>query len=152
MKRIFLIATILTSFFLFLTLSSFNSRRADGLVTDILAYTNEFRKSKGKPALLLNADLNAIAQTHSANMASGKTGFGHAGFNEREKLAAKKLSSIHSFAENVAYGPSTGREVVNMWKKSSGHRKNMLGKFKYMGIGTARDRRGVIYYTQVFAN
>jgi uncharacterized protein YkwD len=51
----------------------------------------------------------------------------------------------------VAYGPTSGKEVVKQWKGSPGHRRNMLGKYKYIGIGIATDRRGHIYYTQVFA-
>ena len=84
-------------------------------------------------------------------MAKGRVGFGHGGFARRDALARKKINGIHSFAENVAYGPTTGKQVVTMWKKSSNHRKNMLGRYKYIGIGIAKDRRGRIYYTQVFA-
>jgi uncharacterized protein YkwD len=56
----------------------------------------------------------------------------------------------YGMAENVAYGATTAKEVVSMWKGSSGHRKNMLGNYKYIGIGTARDKRGAIYYTEIF--
>ena len=102
--------------------------------------------------LTMNEGLNAIAKKHSEDMAKGKVGFGHGGFNKRFDLARKKVQGVTTFAENVAYGVETGKEVVDMWKKSSGHRKNMLGHFKYIGIGTAKDRNGRIYYTQVFAN
>jgi uncharacterized protein YkwD len=40
--------------------------------------------------------------------------------------------------------------VVGLWKNSPGHRRNMLGNFKYIGIGIARDRQGRIFYTEVF--
>ena len=53
-------------------------------------------------------------------------------------------------AENVVFGARNGKEAFEMWKKSSGHRKNMLGNYKYIGIGAARNRRGVIYYTEIF--
>ena len=52
--------------------------------------------------------------------------------------------------ENVAYGASTAKEAFTIWKNSSAHRKNMLGNYKYIGIGTARNKRGVIYYTEIF--
>ena len=52
--------------------------------------------------------------------------------------------------ENVAYGASNGKDAVNNWKNSSVHRENMLGDYKYIGIGTASNKKGVIYYTQIF--
>lgn len=94
--------------------------------------------------------LNEIAEEHSKNMAKGKVSFGHGGFEKRSRKARENVSGSMAFAENVAFGVSTGKEVVDMWKKSPGHRRNMLGNFSYIGIGTAKDKSGVIYYTQVF--
>jgi uncharacterized protein YkwD len=148
MKHSFFFAPI-ASLALFITLGLFTASDKD-LVDDVLEHTNKFRKSKGLPALLLNEDLNDIAQKHSANMASGRTAFGHSGFNQREKAAKKKIRNATAFGENVAYGATSGKEVVTMWKNSTGHRRNILGDYKYIGIGTAKDRRGYIYFTQVF--
>ena len=122
-----------------------------GLANDVLEQTNRFRRSRGLAALVMNENLNAIAQKHSYNMARGRIGFGHGGFNKRDAEARRKLKDVSSFAENVAYGPTSGREVVEMWKKSPGHRRNMLGRYKYIGIGIFKDRKGRIYYTQIFA-
>ena len=146
MKRNSLVISFI-SLTLFISLTSFSPA---GLVDDVLNYTNKFRKSHGLPALVMRDDLNTIAQRHSEDMARGRTGFGHSGFNQRLSQASRK--GFSTFAENVAYGPGSGKEVVNMWKNSSGHRRNILGHYRYIGIGTAKDRHGVIYYTQVFAN
>lgn len=121
------------------------------LVNDVLQQTNKFRRSNGLPALVLNEELSKIAAQHSTNMAKGKVGFGHGGFDKRDAQARKKIKGITRFAENVAYGATSGQQVVGMWKKSRGHRKNMLGSYKYIGIGIAKDRKGRLYYTQVFA-
>lgn len=131
--------------------TAFSPESESVLVNEVLQHTNKFRRSKGLPALVLRRELNSIAQEHSNAMAKGRVGFGHSGFARRDAAARKKIRGIHSFAENVAYGPTTGREVVNRWKSSPGHRKNMLGRYRYIGIGIAKDRRGRIYYTQVFA-
>lgn len=147
MKRGFLFSA-LTCLTIFISLISFSPLSDASLVNDVLNQTNKFRKSKGLRALIIHDDLNAIVQKHSSNMAKGRIKFGH-GFSLREQQAKKKIKPLHSFAENVAYGPTTGKEVVMMWKNSSGHRRNMLGHFKYIGI--AKDRDGRIYYTQVFA-
>ena len=121
-----------------------------GLNEEVLKYTNQFRKSKGLTALVMRDDLNAIARRHSEDMAKGRCSFGHSGYNQRELQAQKTIKPFYGMAENVAYGATTGKEVVSLWKSSPGHRKNMLGDYKYIGIGTARDGRGEIYYTEIF--
>jgi uncharacterized protein YkwD len=141
----------LTCLALFINLISF-SPAPGGLVDDILDQTNKFRKSRGLQALIKNEDLNSIAQKHSVDMANGRVGFGHSGFDQRYNLAKKEIKGVSLFAENVAYGVTSGKEVVDLWKNSPGHRRNMLGRFKYIGIGTAKDRQGRIYFTQVFAD
>ena len=122
----------------------------EGLTEDILHYTNKFRRSKGLKALELRSDLNAIAQKHSEDMAKGRRSFGHGGFSQREAQVKKIIQPYGGMAENVAYGARNGKEAFEIWKKSSGHRKNMLGDYKYIGIGTASNRRGAIYCTEIF--
>lgn len=129
--------------------SSFTYRGGDDLVKDVLKHTNKLRKTKGLKELEMRDDLNAIARKHSEDMAKGRSAFGHGGFSQRQAAVSRHLK-YSSIAENVAYGPTEGKEVVAMWKGSPGHRKNMLGNYKYTGIGTARSRQGIIYYTQLF--
>lgn len=150
MKNFFLYPVVIC-LSLLVSLNSFSARNDNGnLVTGILTYTNQFRRSQGRTALVMKQQLNAIAQRHSADMARGRVGFGHGGFGKRYAKATREIRGLHSFAENVAYGATSAREVVTMWKNSPGHRRNMLGKYKYIGIGTAKDRKGRIYYTEVF--
>ncbi len=118
---------------------------------DVLNYTNKFRKSNGLNSLVMRNDLNAIARKHSENMAKGRCSFGHAGFDQRYSKVRKIFQSCTA-AENVAYGARTGKDVVEEWKNSSPHRRNLLGNYNYIGIGTATDARGRIYYTQIFVN
>lgn len=121
------------------------------LSEDVLKYTNQYRKSKGLKTLEMRDDLNAIARKHSEDMASGRTSFGHNGYNQRVAKIKKTVKPYDGFvAENVAYGASNGKEAFDFWKRSSGHRKNMLGNYRYIGIGTARNKKGIIYYTQIF--
>ncbi|MEP7374110.1 MAG: CAP domain-containing protein [Chitinophagaceae bacterium] len=150
MKARFLLSSF-TCFTLFISLTSFSPHTHSNIVDDVLSQTNQFRKSNRLPALTINTELNAIAQKHSADMANGRVGFGHGGFSKRNQMARNAIQSLNRFAENVAYGATSGKEVVTDWKNSPGHRRNMLGRYKYIGIGIARDRRGRIYYTQVFA-
>jgi len=134
---------------LLLLITSFIPVR-EALTEDVFKYTNQFRRSRGLPALEMRDDLNAIARKHSENMAKGRCGFGHGGFSQRESQVQRLIRPFSGMGENVAYGANSGKEVVSLWKNSSIHRRNMLGNYKYIGIGTARDRRGFIYYTQIF--
>lgn len=136
--------------FLILIATSFASFK-DALSEDVLKYTNQFRRSRGLPALEMRDDLSAVARKHSQDMASGRRSFGHGGYNQREAQVKRLIVPFRAMGENVAYGASSGQEVVSLWKTSPGHRRNMLGNYKFIGIGTARDRRGIIYYTQIFA-
>lgn len=116
----------------------------------ILYYTNQFRKSKGLPPLQLSEVASVEANRHSRDMANGRMGFGHAGFDERIRSISKAVGRISSAAENVAYGQMNARSVVDGWIKSPPHRRNMLGDYSYVGIGTARGRGGLIYFTEIF--
>lgn len=141
--------------FIFLVISSlaFTPGRSstDKLTEDVLKYTNQFRKSKGLKAVEMREDLNAIARKHSDDMAGGRCSFGHDGYDLRVSKIKKTIKPCEGYiGENVAFGASNGKEAVDVWKNSSAHRKNMLGDYKYIGIGTARNRQGVIYYTQIF--
>jgi uncharacterized protein YkwD len=142
----------LGSWLLLFCFESFTAVNDGGLTNDILSYTNKFRRTKDLPALVMRQELNEIAQQHSVNMAKGSVGFGHTGFNQRFEMARKKINGMKTFAENVAFGAKSAEQVVTLWKKSAEHRRNMLGKFKYVGIGAATNHKGVIYYTQVFAD
>lgn len=123
---------------------------AGSLVDDILRYTNEYRQSKGKPPLTLNSEASDQAEEHSRDMARGRTGFGHEGFNDRVGTVSKQIGRVAAAAENVAYGDMDARQVVNGWIKSKGHRKNMLGNYNLIGIGVAKGKGGQLYFTQLF--
>ena len=122
------------------------------MAKDILYYTNKFRASQGKPPLLLDATCSGQAFKHSKAMATGATAFGHDGFEQRIANLTTVFGNIPGAAENVAYGNLDAEQVVNGWIKSPGHRKNMLGDFDRIGIGSAHSSRDprIIYFTQVF--
>lgn len=132
-------------------LLSFGTVSDDTLAKEVLKETNQFRKSRSKKLLQWHDGLSEIARKHSEAMAKGNVPFGHKDFKVREKEARKLLEgNLSSVAENVAYGSETAVEVVTNWKNSPGHRQNMLGNFRYIGIGTAKSAEGKIYYTQLF--
>jgi uncharacterized protein YkwD len=125
-------------------------RDGDSMVVEILKYVNKDRSEHNLPALKMNSIESQLAEKHSRDMATGKVKFGHDGFNSRAKTIQKALGSIE-IGENVASGPMTAREVVNGWLKSPGHKRNIEGNFILTGIGYAHDKKGDIYFTQIFS-
>jgi uncharacterized protein YkwD len=149
MKSIF-VKIILACTLLFAGLTAFLPVDTSNPVQDVLRQTNAFRKEKGLAVLELREELNIIARQHSENMAKGNVPFGHTGFENRNRMAIKSMGMLRIFSENVAFGQPNGKDAVEKWKTSAGHRQNLLGKFRFTGIGTAKDKQGRIYYTQVF--
>ena len=133
----------------YVSLSSFVPAGDTQIVNEILKHTNQSRRANGLSPLALNENLNNIARKHSADMALGQRSFGHDGFEQRQVQVAR-IMNYRSIAENVASGATSAQQVVSMWMNSPGHRRNILGNFRYIGIGIARDHRGQIYYTQLF--
>jgi uncharacterized protein YkwD len=117
---------------------------------DILYYINKYRKGKGLPALQMLPAINQVATRHSSNMASRKVCFNHNGMATRVTAIERNIGRTSAAGENIAMGQMSAQEVVNMWIHSTGHRKNIEGRFNLTGIGVAKDRNGSIYYTQIF--
>jgi uncharacterized protein YkwD len=122
----------------------------ENMESDILKFVNEDRAAIGLAPLQMNQLESSMATKHSQDMSTGKVKFGHDGFNTRAKTIQKALGSLE-VGENVAEGSMTAREVVDGWLHSPGHKKNIEGNFTLTGIGYASDKKGDIYFTQIFS-
>lgn len=111
---------------------------------------NELRARNGLGALIYDANASKEAYGHANNLANswlGIFGLNHVGFSGRAKRA-----NFKGAAENVAAGQSTISAVMRSWNASAGHRANMLGNYKYIGVGIAKDKRGNLYWCCMFGN
>jgi uncharacterized protein YkwD len=122
----------------------------NSMESEIVRLINQYRAQKNLPALQTNGAIAAAAQKHSNNMAAGRVGFGHGGFDNRIDKLLHGIKGAYSGAENVAYGSRTAEDVVKLWINSAGHRKNIKGKYNLTGVGIARSRKGTLYFTQIF--
>ena len=122
------------------------------LQQSVLDYVNQYRKNKRLAPLQMLPLITAEALRHSKNIADGKIDFGHDGFDGRADRLMSKIQQSNAIAENVAYGKFTAQEVVNRWIQSSGHRKNIEGKFTLTGVGIVRRKDGYLFFTQIFIN
>jgi uncharacterized protein YkwD len=120
----------------------------------VLDLTNQAREKEKLPPLRPNVLLFAAARGHSANMArQGKMEHVLDGKNpgDRVKAAGYRYSWV---GENIASTDGAPvAEVFKGWMESKAHRENILGEhFDEIGIGIARNDKGDVYYTQVFAS
>jgi len=104
---------------------------------------NEYRASKGLPALQLSDSLSVAAERHASDM--GKYGFfSHitqqsdwfpAGSTPWDRMAVCGYTSNWA-AENIAGGQSSAAAVLSAWKGSSTHNANLLNaQARVVGIG-----------------
>lgn len=149
MKKLLITLSIIFGIFLFS--SNINKKKPiEKFEKEVLKEINKYRKTLGLDELKMNKYMQKIARKHSKNMASNKVDFGHDGFYNRIKKIKKALGYGNASAENVAWGAKTSKEVVQDWINSSGHKKNIEGNYNLSGIGIAKNRQGVFYYTHIF--
>ena len=125
-------------------------KAAEDMPAEIVRLINEYRVGKGLTPLKSNYYITAAAIQHSRDMATQEVPFGHDGFDSRMAKLSKKVHPANAFGENVAEGPTSAKEVVDMWLGSEGHRKNIEGKYTLTGIGIVKGADGKNYFTQIF--
>jgi uncharacterized protein YkwD len=131
-----------------------------GVVKLIVDKTNAFRKEEGRAAVEVNEHLTKAARYFADYMAKeGK--FGHTADGSRPADRAKKFGYDYCIVlENIAYefnsaGFTTedlGGRFVEGWKRSPGHRRNMLDPdVTDTGVAVARsETTGYYYAVQMF--
>lgn len=118
----------------------------------VITLTNQERAAHGCGPLTQNAALTRAARGHSKEMAT-RNRMTHHGANgsdagDRVKQAGYPATK---WAENIAYGQATPKEVVDVWMDSSGHRANILDcGLTEIGVGHVVNKQGVPYWTQDF--
>lgn len=121
---------------------------------DVWKLVNEYRASKGLPALKMQKALNKIAFDHSYKMATGQVPFSHINFHDRVKLIDQYANIPYRTAENLyAHKISINKfpyEAIKGWINSPGHKKNMDGQFIHTGLGVCRSASGELFVTQLF--
>lgn len=132
----------------------------NGFENRIIEATNGFRSDHGLATLRPNARLIAIAQNHARNMArrdrygdSDRNGHVLDGKNVEYRIKAGGYPFAR-IAENVGYQlnrPDSVASMMDGWKNSRGHRRNMLEpELTEIGVGAAQGKSGRWYFVQVF--
>lgn len=119
---------------------------------EVIRLVNVQRAKAGLQLLKSNWELCRVARYKSADMAN-KGYFAHNSptygtpFQMMENFGLR----FSAAGENIAYGQRTPAEVMNDWMNSPGHRSNIMsGAYNEIGVGLAKNKNGVCYWTQQF--
>lgn len=103
---------------------------------------NASRSANGLPPLEGYWDLADNARSHSNLMA-----------DRQELFHSSNLGSVTSgwerLGENVGVGPDVS-SLHQAFMNSSGHRRNILGDYNYVGVGVTVDDSGMLWVTVIF--
>jgi uncharacterized protein YkwD len=132
--------------------SSFSPHSAERAAAELV---NRHRRAESLPPLAWSADLADLARAHSQDLAVRGGKLSHRGFRGRFEQAAARAPT-QRFGENItqtcgATAKAADTAVAN-WLDSTPHRRNIEGDFRRTGIGVARDERGWVIFTQLFAS
>lgn len=109
----------------------------------LVSLTNEFRASRGLAPLARSPRLTGVARRHSTRMARLDF-FGHSGSGNRFGWAKSRPAG-----ENLALAESPA-VVMSLLKGSTTHRRTLLGRYRWVGIGVFRTCTGDLLVTQDF--
>ena len=116
---------------------------------EILDLVNNYRATKNLKELTKVNFISSVAATHTNYMV--ETGLvNHDNFPERnENLVLNE--NAKKVGENVAFGFSTAKGVVNAWIKSDGHRAIIENEaYTHFGISTEQNEEGKYFFTHMF--
>lgn len=117
----------------------------------IIDLTNSVREQNGLNKLEYSDKATASSRFHSEDMME-KNYFDHVDKDNKtpfDRMKDKGISYIGA-GENIAAGQVSAIYAHEAWMDSQGHRKNILGDYKYIGVGVVFGGHYTIYYTQNF--
>jgi len=111
---------------------------------NLVAHHNAQRA--GLPALVRDARLDRAAQLHAQNMArQGRMAHVLDGRSVGARVCDQGVCRF-GVGENVAMGQRSTGEVMRSWMASAGHRANIQGRYRFIGVGHSNG-----YWCVVFA-
>ncbi|MDQ4143459.1 MAG: CAP domain-containing protein [Actinomycetota bacterium] len=102
---------------------------------------NRRRDARGLPALAWDRQLGYVGRRHAKSMARNRTIF-------HDHDLGRKITRWRALGQNVG----TGRGCTGLFRafwRSSPHRQNILGRWRFVGVGSER-RRGRLYVHHIF--
>jgi uncharacterized protein YkwD len=111
-------------------------------VRSFVAAMNEHREDRGCTTLTWDDQIADVAIAHSEDMARNIY-FSHTNLSGQSPFDRLRAEGVpfRSAGENIAYGQTTGRQVLQSWLNSAGHRANIENcQYSRHGVGLAQTR------------
>ncbi|GAA4326804.1 hypothetical protein GCM10023115_56490 [Pontixanthobacter gangjinensis] len=115
---------------------------------EILDELNTYRKAIGLNELKVLAEVSIESEGHNEYMIQ-EGEVSHDNFSMRASQLMNRVGA-KAVGENVGFGYSSSKAVVNAWLKSKGHRENVEGNYTHFGISVRQDEEGRNYFTNIF--
>ena len=128
-----------------------NRKIEESLMLEIIDLTNCTRYKNNLEPLEYNEKATISATKHSNDMKNNDY-FDHVNLKKESPFDRMKKEGIYYVCagENIAAGQTNAIFVHNGWMNSIGHRKNILGNYKYIGVGVVFGGNYKTYYTENF--
>jgi uncharacterized protein YkwD len=112
---------------------------------DVITWTNKKRADNKLVAVTSQSCVDGYAEKQASWLAS------HRKLEHQNLKTILKACKLTAVSENIAYGYSSGKDVVAAWMRSPGHKANLLSpKMRLIGVGAVQDSKGVWWVSQVF--
>lgn len=117
---------------------------------EVLRLVNIERKKEGLSELKCDETLQKAAQARADEIV---TYYSHTRPDGSDCFTILDEYNYRTWAcaENIAAGLTTPAAVVGGWMNSSGHRANILGDYKYLGVGISYGGDYGTYWAQIFS-
>jgi uncharacterized protein YkwD len=126
----------------------------EGLAKQVVDLVNQHRAGLGLSSVAHSATLMQAAEWKAGHML-GNGYMDHDDPAPAPRTADERLVDCGyrspTWGENIAYGQSTAKAVMDSWLTSEGHRENIeRPAFTAIGVGAVRNSGTPVYWTQVF--
>ena len=127
--------------------------RAYAMELENFYITNALRVREGVSAVEMSNFARTSALAHAEDMAKNQY-FSHTGLDGSDILMRLKRTGVpfRQVAENLAAGGQSSIIMHELLMNSAGHRQNILGRYRYLGVGVAFDENNRPYLVQNYFN
>jgi uncharacterized protein YkwD len=115
------------------------AENAEAFVHRLIELVNDYRLEQGLPPLRPADELVALAEEHSEAMAAQRV-LTHEGFRARYARAGSKVC-----VENLGWNHRTAQALLEGWRQSPSHHRNLLNP-KVERVGIAARERYVTFF------
>ena len=113
-----------------------------GLERCFMSKLNKQRAQSGLRRLEWDKQIGYVARRHARVMAQSRR-------VQHDYRLGDRVTRWRSLGQNSGSGKGC-KQIVKAFWRSSGHRANTLGTWRYVGVGVDRGRGGRIYVQQIF--